>query len=123
MRDSRIIRFDLSLYRLRLHRFRLFLFGFSPADILIHTAVQELIIGDILRHSETAAFTLNGAIVRIERECARQRNNLRNLASNLVTKSVTDFHDLVALLLSLFRFECGPLSFLFSRKVGIVPEP
>ena len=66
-RNFRLIGCYLSLFRLRLHGCRLLLFRFSPADILIHTAVQELIIGDILRHSKTAAFSCDSAIVRIER--------------------------------------------------------
>ena len=43
--------------RLRFHMCRLLLFRIISADILIHSAVQKLIIGDILRNNKAAAFS------------------------------------------------------------------
>lgn len=122
-RNLRLFRFRINRW-LRLHRCRLRFFRFSLADIFIKTAVKELIIGDILRDSKAAAVTLNCAIVRIERQRTCQRNNLRNLASNFVTKSVSNLDGMGRLFLSgLLCFERRPLCFLFGRKVCIVPEP
>ena len=64
--NHRLFGCDLS-NRLRLHRFRLFLFGFSIADILIESAVQEFIIRDILRSSVAAFICCDRTLVRIER--------------------------------------------------------